>query len=257
MSRPAISLVEALATARPLLGTLISVRSPEVAEALALCGFDWLFLDLEHATLDMAAAQQIIQATSHHAYTVLRIPDNTPEHFKKALDTGCDGVIVPMVNSRLAAEIAVRSAKYPPIGARSVGLGRAHGYGLHFADYVANANRTIALILQIEHINGVREIDDILSVPGFDAIFIGPFDLSASMGLIGQTTHPEVLAAIARVRAACLAAGKPFGAFCPTVAAAREQIAAHGQLIVIGTDLSAMTTQARANLSALTTPDAS
>jgi 2-keto-3-deoxy-L-rhamnonate aldolase RhmA len=251
MSRPNGSLVESLAGPKPLVGTLVSVRATEVAEALSLCGYDWLFLDLEHSTLDIAAAQQIIQATGRSLYTVIRLPENSPAHFIRALETGCDGVIVPMVNSKLAAEQAVRSAKYPPLGARSVGIGRAQGYGLHVAEYLANANRRIALVLQIEHIDAVRAIDEILSVPGVDGIFIGPFDLSASMGLLGQTTAPAVLEAIASVRQACIRAKLPFGSFCTTVPQAQAEIAAGGVLIVLGTDLGSMTAHARATLATL------
>lgn len=171
------SFVSSLRRSKPLIGTLVSVRSPEVAEALALCGYDWLFLDLEHSTIDVAAAQTILQAVGTRVYAVLRLPDNNPEHFKKALDTGCDGVVIPLVNSAHEAEAAVRAAKYPPMGNRSVGIGRAHGYGLSFASYVEEANSSVALILQIEHRSAVEQIDAIVAVKGFDAIFVGPYDL--------------------------------------------------------------------------------
>lgn len=246
-----VSFVSSLQTSNPLLGTLVSVRSPEVAEALSLCGYDWLFLDLEHSTIDIASAQNIIQAVGSRAFTVLRLPDNNPEHFKKALDTGCDGLVIPLINSRKDAEAAVRAAKYPPMGNRSVGIGRAHGYGLSFASYVEGANSSVALILQIEHKSAVEQIDDIVSVKGFDAIFVGPYDLSGSMGLLGQVSHPEVVHAIDTVRKTCLSANIPLGIFCGAVPGAAAEIQRGTKLIVCGTDLMQMTAAATANLKEL------
>jgi 2-keto-3-deoxy-L-rhamnonate aldolase RhmA len=242
------SFVSALAESKPLVGTLVSVRSPEVAEALSLCGFDWLFVDLEHSMIDIAAAQGIVQAVGSKAFTVLRLPDNNPEHFKKALDTGCDGVIVPLINSADEARAAVLAAKYPPLGARSVGIGRAHGYGYSFGSYVETANALVALILQIEHRLAVDAIEDILAVKGFDGIFIGPYDLSASMGLLGQVTHPDVVAAIEKVRQACRQAKVPFGIFCSSVSHAAAEIEQGATFVVCGTDLMLMTGSASANL---------
>ncbi len=230
------------------MGTLVSVRSPEVAEALSLCGFDWLFVDLEHSMIDIAAAQNIVQAVGSKSFTVLRLPGNNPEHFKKALDTGCDGVIVPLINSADEARAAVLAAKYPPVGARSVGIGRAHGYGYTFGSYVETANASVALILQIEHKLAVDAIEDILAVEGFDGIFVGPYDLSASMGLLGQVTPPEVVAAIEKVREACRRAGVPFGIFCGSVSHSIAEIEQGAKLVVCGTDLMLMTGSASANL---------
>jgi hypothetical protein len=107
MNQPSTSFVERLADAKPMIGTLVSTSSTEVAEALSLCGFEWLFIDVEHSVQDMAAAQHIIQSVAPRTYAVIRLPDNRAEHFKKALDTGCDGVIVPMIKSVSDAERAV------------------------------------------------------------------------------------------------------------------------------------------------------
>jgi 2-keto-3-deoxy-L-rhamnonate aldolase RhmA len=251
MNRPAISFLERLAHKKPLIGSLVSTSSTEVAEALSLCGFEWLFIDVEHSVLDMAAAQHIIQSVAPGSYGVIRLPDNCTEHFKKALDTGCDGVIVPMIKSVSDAERAVSFAKYTPLGNRSVGLARAQAYGLNFNDYLNSANTKIALILQIEHINAVEHVEEIVAIPGVDAILIGPYDLSASMGLLGQTSAPEVIEAIGRVRHACLNAKVPHGAFCMTANQARNEIAGGGRLIVLGTDLLFMTSNAKAELASL------
>ena len=243
--------MERLASTKPLIGSLVSTSSTEAAEALSLCGFEWLFIDLEHSVVDMAAAQRIIQSVSPKTYGVIRLPDNCPEHFKKALDTGCDGVVVPMIKSVSDAERAIGLAKYFPLGNRSVGLARAQGYGLNFSDYLANANQAVALILQIEHIDAVERVTEILACPGVDAILIGPYDLSASMGLIGQTSAPQVVEAIAHVRHACLSARVPHGAFCMTSDQARDEIAGGGRLIVLGTDLLFLTSKAKEELESL------
>ena len=246
-----INFVSSLKRSEPLIATLVSVRSPEVAETLALCEYDWLFLDLEHSTIDIPSAQNIIQAVASRAFTVLRLPDNNPEHFKKALDTGCDGLVIPMVNSQNDALAAVLAAKYPPLGERSIGIGRAHAYGLSFASYVQDANASVALILQIEHRLAVEQIDSILAVDGFDGIFIGPYDLSGSMGLTGQVGHPEVVAAIEKVREACAKANMPLGIFCSSVAQAAAEMQRGTKFVVCGTDLMLMASSAKANLKEL------
>ncbi len=245
------SFVEALRGGRMLLGALVSVRSAEVAEALALCGFDWLFVDMEHSLIDVAAMQGMVQAVAGRAFVVSRLPGHAPEHFKKALDTGCDGVIVPMVNSAAEARAAVLAAKYPPLGARSAGMGRAQGYGAYFGAYTQTANERTALIVQVEHKDAVAGIEGILAVEGVDGVFLGPYDLSGSMGMLGQVGHPEVVAAMDTVRAACKAKGMPLGIFCATVEQAAVEIERGATLVVAGTDLGMMMGAARAGLERL------
>ena len=251
MDRSGVPFIDRLADKRPLIGSLVSTSSTEVAEALSLCGFEWLFIDVEHSVLDMAAAQHIIQTVSPRTYGVIRLPDNSAEHYKKALDTGCDAVIVPMVMSVSDAERAVGFSKYTPLGKRSVGLARAQAYGLHFDNYLKTANTKVALILQIEHKEAIEQVEKIVAVPGVDAVFIGPYDLSASMGMLGQTSAPQVLEAIGHIRRACLHAKIPWGAFCMTARQAREEVNNGGRLIVLGADLLFMTSSAKAELESL------
>jgi len=251
VDRSGVPFIDRLADKRPLIGSLVSTSSTEVAEALSLCGFEWLFIDVEHSVLDMAAAQHIIQTVSPRSYGVIRLPDNSAEHYKKALDTGCDAVIVPMVMSVSDAERAVGFSKYTPLGKRSVGLARAQAYGLHFDNYLKTANTKVALILQIEHKEAVEQVEKIVAVPGVDAVFIGPYDLSASMGMLGQTSAPQVLEAIGHIRRACLHAKIPWGAFCMTASQAREEVKNGGRLIVLGADLLFMTSSAKAELESL------
>src|SRR5215469_17205822 len=210
------SLKDALRQQKPLIGTLLTTASPEVAEVLALTGFDWLFIDLEHGSLSVQDAQRAIQAVAGRSFTVVRVPDATAENVKRVLDIGCDGIIAPHVNTADEARRIVALAKYPPDGERSAGLGRAQGYGLNFADYIASANAQTVIILQIEHQDGVANIDEILHVQGIDALFIGPYDLSGSMGILGQVSDARVVTAIDKVRAACAASNTPLGIFCAT-----------------------------------------
>jgi 2-dehydro-3-deoxyglucarate aldolase/4-hydroxy-2-oxoheptanedioate aldolase len=167
---------------------------------------------------------------------VIRIGAPDPLSVSKALDTGCDGVIVPQVNSAAQARSLVAAAKYPPLGARGVGMARANEYGASFADYLAHANARTALIPQIESREAVAAIDEIVAVPGIDGVFIGPYDLSSSLGHTGEVRHPDVVDAITRVRRAAHHAGLPLGIFAATdalIAEYRDVV----QLLLIGTDV--------------------
>ncbi len=186
-----------------LLGTMLTLPSPEVAEMIASCGYDWLFMDGEHGSLSTLDWQRVLQAVAGRSAAIIRVATNSEREIKKLLDIGADGIIVPQVNSAEQARHVVACCKYPPQGIRGVGLARAHGYGGNFADYMETANTRIAVIVQAEHIDAVNNIDAIVEVDGIDAVFIGPYDLSASMGLMGQVDHPEVVEAIERVGHAC------------------------------------------------------
>src|SRR5262249_5083042 len=144
---------------------------------------------------------------------VVRLPVAAEVPIKKALDVGAAGIIAPQVNSAVQAEQIVRLAKYAPAGARGVGIGRAHRYGLKLREYIADANQRTAVIVQAEHIDAVRNIESIVGVEGIDAVLIGPYDLSASLGRLGQVDHPDVVQAIDRVTEVCLQNGVRLGIF--------------------------------------------
>lgn len=247
----AASLKDALRQSKPLIGTLLTTASPEVAEVLALAGFDWLFIDLEHGSLSIQDAQRAIQAVAGRSYTVVRVPDTTGENVKRVLDIGCDGIIAPHVNTASHALRIVALAKYPPLGERSVGLGRAQGYGLTFADYIATANARTVVIVQIEHQDAVANADEILRVQGIDAIFVGPYDLSGSMGILGQVSDARVLEAIEKVRESCAAANTPFGIYCAGAEQASAAITTGARLVAVGTDLTHLANSARNVLEAV------
>jgi len=221
---------------RPLIGTIVSIQSLENVEILSRAGFDWLFLDLEHSPISTGFAQNILQVACSNVHVVARVASGAELEVKRALDIGCDGVIVPQVNTKADAEQAVRSSKYPPMGTRSVGVARAHGYGADFGDYVESANSAVALIVQIEHKEGVSNLNEILDVRGIDAVMIVPYDLSASMNLIGQVTHPEVVEAIGKIRASCNAHGLPYGLFGVTSAACLAELERGASFVVVGLD---------------------
>jgi 2-keto-3-deoxy-L-rhamnonate aldolase RhmA len=247
----ATSLRDALRDTRPLIGTLVTTASPEVAEVLALAGFGWLFIDLEHGSLSIQDAQRAIQAVAGRCFTVVRIPEATAENIKRVLDTGCDGMIAPHVNTADEARRVVALAKYPPVGERSVGLGRAQGYGLNFAEYIATANDRIAIIVQAEHRDAVANIDEIVRVQGIDAIFVGPYDLSGSMGILGQVSDTRLVEAVEKVRTACAAAKMPFGMFFASAESASPAIQQGARLVAVGTDLAHLASSARKTLETL------
>jgi 2-dehydro-3-deoxyglucarate aldolase len=225
-----------LAGGARLVGTILTLPAPEFAEIAAGAGFDWLFLDMEHGLLDIAAVQRMVQAAGP-CPCLIRVPANEPVWIKKAMDIGAAGLIFPNIKNAEEMERAVREAKYPPEGVRSVGIGRAHGYGARFAEYVASANRDTTIVAQVEHIDGVRSIDRILGTPGVDAVFVGPFDLSASMGKPGRIGEADVREAIDLVRKACAARGVPAGIFAPDERAAGAALGEGFSLVCVGMDV--------------------
>lgn len=219
-----------------LIGTLVTIPAPEVAELLALAGFDWLFLDMEHGNLSLQMVQQMCQAVAGKCHPLVRVPENDGYWIKKVLDIGSDGIIVPHVNSREEVAYVLQHAHYPPEGSRSVGSARAQGYGLHFGDYVSTANRETAIIIQIEDIKAVQNLDEILAVPGISGVLIGPYDLSGSMNLLGQVTHPAVQAEIQKIKATCKAAQMPYGIYVANAEAAQRELKDGCNFIAVGSD---------------------
>jgi len=219
-----------------LLGTMLTLPSPEVAEMIAACGYDWLFMDGEHGNLSTLDWQRMLQAVAGRSAAIIRVAAKTERDIKKVLDIGADGIIAPQVNSADAARQVVACCKYPPRGIRGVGLARAQGYGRDFAEYMESANDRIAVIIQAEHIDAVNNIDDIVKVDGIDAVFIGPYDLSASMGRMGEVDHPEVVEAIDRVGQACRQNDIALGYFGVTAESVEAYVDKGYKLICAGVD---------------------
>lgn len=179
------------------IGSWLTLNNSSIAEIMADAGFDWLCVDLEHTITDYAEAQQLIMAIqSKGLKAFVRVGENNARIIKRVLDAGADGIIVPSVNSAFEARKAVDAVKYPPQGKRGVGLARAQNYGFGFEHYRDEKTKDIKIIAQIEHINAIKELDAIIQTEGIDGTFIGPYDLSASLGKPGQWDEPEVKAAI-------------------------------------------------------------
>jgi len=227
---------ERLAAREPLLGTILTLPSPEAAEIFAAAGFDWLFVDMEHGLLDFPDVQRVVQAVAGRCACLVRVPSNEAIWINKALDTGAAGLIVPHVDGAAHARRAVRAAKYPPRGERSIGVARAQAFGRRLTDSIAHANEETVLVAQAEHIDAARSIEDIVSVPGVGAIFIGPFDMSASLGHPGRLEEPAVREAINLVRDGCARRETPCGILVADATAARAAFSAGYSLVCVATD---------------------
>lgn len=189
-----------------------SIGHPILTEAMLRAEFDVHGIDIEHSTISQEQAQRII-AASHGLNTVClpRIASHNMEMIKRLLDSGADGVIVPMVSTLQEADNIHSWVKYPPVGKRSFGISKAQGYGFDFFDYAATWNDSSIIIMQIESIEGVNNIDRLVEKEFIDGFMIGPYDLSGSLNIPGQIDHPEVKKACAKVIEACAKAGKACG----------------------------------------------
>jgi 2-keto-3-deoxy-L-rhamnonate aldolase RhmA len=213
----------------------MTLNSPPVYELMAEVGFDWLFIDAEHSTVDTSQMQALLQAAGATP-CVIRLSSGDEVPIKKALDIGAAGIIAPQVNSVEHAKRIVQAAKYAPVGQRGLGIARAHRYGLNVREYLQSANDQTAVIVQAEHRDAVAHIHDIVRVPGVDGVLIGPYDLSASYGKPGAVDHPEIKGAIERVRQACAGAQIPIGIFGLSAEAVRPYIDQGFTMIVAGVD---------------------
>jgi 2-keto-3-deoxy-L-rhamnonate aldolase RhmA len=241
----------------PPVGTWISSASPLVAEAVACAGFDWGVLDMEHSPLDMMDLVHLLQAVAaSRMVPVVRVPWNDKVTIKRVLDAGATTLLVPFVQNADEAARAVAAARYPPEGMRGMsGSGRASHFGTT-PNYLRNANRGIAVIAQIETVQAAGELEAIAAVPGIDAIFVGPADLSASMGHVGQMMHPAVLDLMGDVVQRCRALGKPVGAIGATPEAVAQYRAIGFDFVAVGSDLGLLIQGAQAVIASLRTPGA-
>lgn len=230
-----------LRAGEPSLGTWLSLANVPAARFLARAGFSWLTVDVEHSSVDIATAATMFGAIADAGCTAIaRVPANRHDHIKRVLDCGAMGVVVPMVNSRQEAEDAVAACRYPPRGNRSVG-GALHAlnFGCSAAEYYARADDEIVVVLQCEHIVAVERADEIFSVPGIDAMYVGPNDLAASMrGRDGSPPSGQATAdALAHILATCRKHGVAAGYHCATAAEARHFVESGWQFLAVGSDL--------------------
>ncbi|HEY3248782.1 MAG TPA: aldolase/citrate lyase family protein [bacterium] len=189
-----------------VVGSWVNSASPIAAELMAAAGFDFLTVDAEHSAIDLPQAQVLFQAIRSGnpvCAPLVRLPGHDYATIKRYMDAGAGGVIAPLINTPEHAAEVVSAVKYPPQGSRGVGYARANVYGMQLDESVASANDASLVCVQIEHADGVAAIDEILGVPGIDAAFIGPYDLSASLGITGQFDHHLMRDAERRVLEAC------------------------------------------------------
>ena len=230
---------EKLRAGEPALGGWIMIGHPAIAEIMAGEGFDWIGVDLEHTTTDLRTFYDIVLAAKGTGCDVLaRLHSCDPVLAKLVLDAGAAGIIVPSVNTPEQAAQAASMARFPPDGVRGASLCRATDFGRNFSSYFAAHNRDVLVVVMLEHVDAARRADEILATPGIDAAFIGPYDLSASMGLAGQLDHPQVTAAQQSILAACARHAVAPGIHVISTApgAVAEKIAAGFRFIACGLD---------------------
>ncbi len=204
---------ERVLSGEPMFGTWCNLGSHITAEMAGLSGVDWVLLDLEHGSGDYDALVHQLQAIEGTpAAPIVRIAWNEPYRFKRVLDLGASGIMVPWVNSAGEAKMVAESMRYPPQGTRGVAKTiRATKFGAEFDDYFAGANDGLLTVTQIERVEGVKNAEEIAAIDGVDVLFIGPMDLTTGMGIQGQFDHPDFREALATVVKACRKHGKSAG----------------------------------------------
>lgn len=203
---------ESLRSNQLMIGSWLTLAHPGIAEIMAKSGFSWIAVDLEHSVITIREAEELIRVIGlSGAVPLVRLTNNDPNLIKRVMDAGAHGIIVPMVNSEEEARKAVASVYYPPKGRRGVGLARAQGYGSSFGTYKSWLEKEAVIIVQVEHIDAVRNLEKILSSDGVDGFIIGPYDLSASLGYPGQFDHPEVIEALGEIKKISMKLRKPGG----------------------------------------------
>ncbi len=216
------------------LGTLLTLDNPAVIEIAALAGFDWLWIDAEHGQFNERSAATACAISSSGPPTFVRLPDFATTTVKRYLDTGCDGIILPQVSTLEDVNAIAHAALYPPRGARSVGIARAHGYGATFTECLRQ--QSYSILVQIETVAGVENAHGIIAHSAVDAVIIGPYDLSGSFGIPGQVDAPPIADGIAKVLSLCKQARKPCGIFAPDADMARAYTAQGFDMIALGID---------------------
>ena len=228
---------QALIERQAQIGLWQGLASPYTAEICAGAGFDWLLFDGEHSPVDVPMLLAQLQAIGGTAVeAVARPPVGEPWLIKQYLDLGYRTLLIPMVNSAAEAEALVRACRYAPEGIRGMAMGRASRWGRD-RDYAARADREICLLVQVETRAALEVVEDICAVDGIDGVFIGPADLSASLGYRGQPAHPDVTALIEPAIGAILAAGKAPGILSADVGAAQRYLELGCLFVAVGTDM--------------------
>lgn len=241
MPAPHNRLKHRLAAGETVFGCWVGMADPYAAEMAATCGFDWLLIDGEHAPNDLRstlAQLQVIEPSP--SLPVVRLRDDDPARIKQVLDAGAQSLLIPMIETAEQAQRALRATRYPPHGFRGVGssLARASRFSA-IPDYLTTANDQICLILQVESRAGLAALDDILALPEIDCVFIGPADLAADMGHLGNAGHPEVRAAVLDALARIATSGKAAGMLATDDAFIADCVQAGARFVGVGIDVTA------------------
>jgi len=239
-----------LAEGKPLIGLWQALANNYTAEICARAGYDWLLFDGEHSPNSAQTLLAQLQAVAPFpAEAIARVPTADPVHIKQYLDLGFNTLLIPMVDSASQAQAVVSACRYPPLGIRGVAsaTARATGFGLDPA-YLREVADRVTVIVQIESHEALENVDAIAATDGVDALFIGPADLAASLGHLGNPGHSDVQAAIASAKSAIDAAGKPAGIFALSPDDAARRIAEGYRFLSIGTDIGLLLNGARSLL---------
>ena len=258
MELPQNAFKRALEAGKPQIGLWSSLSSNYSVEVIAGAGFDWILLDSEHSPADLENLLTQLQAAAPYpTHPVVRVPWNDAVTIKRVLDAGATTLLVPLVQNADEARQAVAATRYPPQGVRGVaGMTRASRFGAAH-NYLQHANADMGVIVQLETPQALQQLEAIAAIDGVDALFIGPADLSAAMGHLGQLTHPAVLEQMSRAVKRAKDAGKPIG----TLGAAPEIVAQYRAIgfdfVAISSDLSLLVRSAQLAISALRTQETS
>ena len=264
MHLPVNPFKQALRERRPQIGLWMGLANAYTAEICGLAGFDWLVIDGEHAPNDLRSIQAQLQTLAAYpgSHPVARVPLGDTALIKQYLDLGAQNILVPMVDTAEQAAQLVRAMRYPQDdgqgGIRGMAGARASRWG-HYTDYFKRSNEEVCLLVQVESREALKNLDAIAATPGVDGVFIGPADLSASLGHVGHATHPEVQAAIEDAIARILKAGKAPGILTPDEKLARHYLALGAVFVAVGLDTQILMRQTtdlaarfKADLSAVT-----
>lgn len=235
------------------LGGWAMIGHASIIEIMAKAGFDWVCVDLEHTSTTYDQVENMIRAADiAKVPTLTRLTNNDKNQIKRVMDCGASGIIVPMVKTAEEARAAVEAMQYPPLGHRGVSLHRGTGFGPQFDEYRDWLAKEAVCIVQIEHIDAVNNCEEIFAVDGVDGYFMGPYDLSASMGLTGQLDHPDVIAAMDKVRDTAKKMNTPGGLHVvePNEELLKESIAKGFTFLAYSIDTRIIDTACRAGIAA-------
>ncbi|CAN7312918.1 4-hydroxy-2-oxoheptanedioate aldolase [Variovorax paradoxus] len=229
------------------IGLWLGLADPYSAELCATAGFDWLLIDGEHGPNDIRSMLSILQSVAPYAaHPVVRVPHGDAALIKQVLEIGATTLLVPMVESADQARALVKAMRYPPDGIRGVGSGLARSSRWSsFPKYLHEANERVCLLVQLETVGAIAQLDEIAAVEGIDGVFIGPADLSASMGHLGQPGHPDVRAVIESAISRILSAGKAPGILSVDEALARRYIEMGARFVAVGVEASMLAAATR------------